>query len=347
MVSRRLFLSAATGAGLALSASGSFGQTAAGGQWRRVRDIPQGANEVIGAAVDGKFLVYGGLSDFVALGLFFMYDPTKDEWTSLPKPPVPVHHGAAVGVGSKFYVFGGFKKPDDGARLWVTQNDTWSFDLVTSKWDKVAPMPTARGALSAVAVGDKAYVIGGAALPTWSRERGFNPNFGGEQSSAIEIYDAKLDSWIKGNAMLTGRNHLNCGVVGGKIFAIGGRVGSAFVGSSTNIGANEEYDIAANTWRPRALMPTPRSGHGVAVLNGLVHTLGGEYVTATSRGTFQTHEAYDPQTNDWKTLTDLPTGRHGYAIATLGDRIYTATGMTTPGTGGGPATGAPVVEVWG
>ena len=102
MVSRRLFLSAAAGAGLALSANCSFGQTAAGGQWRRVRDIPQGANEVIGAAVDGKFLVYGGLSDFVALGLLFMYDPTKDEWTSLPKPPVPVHHGAAVGVAASF-----------------------------------------------------------------------------------------------------------------------------------------------------------------------------------------------------------------------------------------------------
>ena len=135
--------------------------------------------------------------------------------------------------------------------------------------------------------------------------------------------------------MLTGLNHLNCGVVDGKIFAIDGRVASAFVGSSTNIGVNEEYDIAANTWRPRRgrfKWPCPHTG--------------GEYVTATSCGTFQTHEVYDPQINYWKTLTDLPTGKHGYAIATLGDPIYTASGMTSPETCGGPATGAPVVEVW-
>ena len=87
--------------------------------------------------------------------------------------------------------------------------------------------------------------------------------------------------------MLTGLNHLNCGVVDGKIFAIDGRVASAFVGSSTNIGVNEEYDIAANTWRPRALMPTPRSGHGVVDLNGRVHILGVNMSLLQAAGLFK------------------------------------------------------------
>src|SRR5262249_8287442 len=51
------------------------------GKWRVGAPIPEGANEVIGAALDGQIYVYGGQdSANKPQGLFFRYDPTKNEW---------------------------------------------------------------------------------------------------------------------------------------------------------------------------------------------------------------------------------------------------------------------------
>jgi hypothetical protein len=36
------------------------GEASAQGSWTPMKPIPQGANEVIGAAVDGRLYVYGG-----------------------------------------------------------------------------------------------------------------------------------------------------------------------------------------------------------------------------------------------------------------------------------------------
>jgi N-acetylneuraminic acid mutarotase len=136
------------------------------GKWRAGAPIPQGANEVIGAEIDGQVLVYGGQDPGNnAMGIFWKFDPTKNEWSKLPSNPVPVHHGASASIGHKFYVFGGFRLPDTGKVGWYPENKAWAFDLDTQKWSALPPMPTTRGALAAVAVGQKIYVNGGAGIP--------------------------------------------------------------------------------------------------------------------------------------------------------------------------------------
>jgi N-acetylneuraminic acid mutarotase len=318
------------------------------GQWSTVKPIPEGGNEVVGANVNGRFVTYGGLSDFNALGQFYSYDPKADTWVKLPAHPLPIHHTAAVGIGNRFYLFGGLRKPANGERVWMPVNECWAFDFDTMKWAALAPMPTVRGALAAVAVGNRVHVIGGSTLPDYAKARqGFTPAFGGEQAATHEIYDVQSNQWTSARPMLTGRNHHGIGHINGKIYVVGGRVGSAFVGASTNIAANEAYDIATDTWLPRALLPTSRSGVMCSVLDGRLHAIGGEGATGPFRGAFKEHEVYDPPSNTWLKAADMLTPRHAFAIATIDGRIYTATGMDKPGTGGGPATGVPVTEVWG
>src|SRR5215470_28933 len=105
------------------------------GKWRVGAPIPQGANEVIGAALDGQIYVYGGQdSANRPQGLFFRYDPTKNEWTKLQGNPVPVHHGAAAAVGRKFYVFGGFRLPDTGKVGWYPEDKAWVYDVGSASW---------------------------------------------------------------------------------------------------------------------------------------------------------------------------------------------------------------------
>jgi N-acetylneuraminic acid mutarotase len=83
------------------------------------KTILQGANEVIGAAVEGQVLVHGGQdARSRPQGIFWKYDPAKDEWSQLPSNPEPVHHGAAVAIGRKFYVFGGFRLPKSEKPGW-------------------------------------------------------------------------------------------------------------------------------------------------------------------------------------------------------------------------------------
>ena len=143
----------------------SFGAYAQG-TWKQGPPIPQGANEVIGGAVNGKMLVYGGQDGSgKSMGIFWMFDPATNQWSQLPSNPVPVHHGAAAAVGNKFYVFGGFRLPDSGKNGWWPEARAWVYDVDQKKWSELPHMAQPRGALAAVAVGKKIYVSGGAKIP--------------------------------------------------------------------------------------------------------------------------------------------------------------------------------------
>src|SRR5258707_816228 len=128
------------------------------------------------------------------------------------------------------------------------------------------PMPTTRGALAAVAVGQKIYVNGGAGIPQGMQLP--DGLVGGglvDLYSTLEVFDTDTNTWTKLAPMPTPRNHHSIAYVDGKLYAIGGRVGSCYSGGwSSNVWMNEAYDIATNTWATRAPMPTARSAGGRA-----------------------------------------------------------------------------------
>jgi N-acetylneuraminic acid mutarotase len=333
-------------AAVVLMLSGSW--AAAEDSWRQGPPIPEGANEVIGAAVAGQVLVYGGQdATSKPMGIFWKFDPGSGQWSKLPSNPMPVHHGAAVGVGRKFYVFGGFRLPDSGKSNWYPVNNAWVFDLDSQTWSPLPPMPTPRGALAAEAVGGKIYVIGGARIPD-----GMNmPDglYGGGPTELLgtnEMFDTETNTWKTLRPMPTPRNHHSVAEVGGKIYAIGGRVGSCFSnGWSSNVWVNEEYDIASDTWTSRAPMPSARSGTAVAVLNGRIHVLGGEGWIDDFGGVFRTQEAYDPKANRWTRLARMPTPRHGFAAMTVSNKIYAISGVNNAG-GAGTLSVVSVNEIY-
>jgi N-acetylneuraminic acid mutarotase len=93
------------------------------------------------------------------------------------------------------------------------------------------------------------------------------------------------------------------------------------------VDANEEYDPAADRWRPRRPIPTPRSGVAGAVLANRAYVFGGEQPS----GTFRENEEYDPVADTWTARAPMSAGRHGLAAATVGDAIYVLAGGPTPG----------------
>jgi N-acetylneuraminic acid mutarotase len=146
--------------------------------------------------------------------------------------------------------------------------------------------------------------------------------------------------------MLTARNHHGASLIDGKIYVVGGRIGSTFIiGLSTNISTNEAYDTEKNTWSSVLGMPSARSGVGTAVLNGRMHVVGGEAYLNDLVGTYRTHEAFDPKTNSWQRLPPMPTPRHGLAVGEIGGKMYAVSGSNVAG-GGGPHEGVNVNEVY-
>ena len=281
------------------------------------------------------------------MGIFWKFDPAKSEWSKLPSNPVPVHHGASASIGRKFYVFGGFRLPDTGKVGWYPENKAWVFDLDTQKWLALPPMPTTRGALAAVAVGKKIYVSGGAGIPQGMQlPDGLVGGGPVDLYGTLEVFDTDTNAWSKLAPMPTPRNHHSISYVDGKLYAIGGRVGSCYSGGwSSNVWMNEAYDIATNTWATRAPMPTARSGTGIAALDGKIYVLGGEGWVDDFGGVFRANEVYDPNTNTWSRAARMITPRHGFAVAQVGKTIYAVSGVNNAG-GAGTLSVVPVNEIY-
>jgi N-acetylneuraminic acid mutarotase len=72
-------------------------------------------------------------------------------------------------------------------------------------------------------------------------------------------------------------------------------------------------------------MPTPRQNLTASVVNGRCYTVGGE-TAENGHIALSVVEAYDPVTDQWTTLADMPTARIAPAAAVIDDVIYVVGG---------------------
>src|SRR5213596_1070724 len=236
------------------------GGASAQGKWTKLAAFPEPSEELLGASAGGKMYVFCGLAPgWKPIGMVYEYDAAGDKWTKKKPMPLASHHVSFTEYKGKIYAFGGFVLPQSGPAAWVPIDNAWEYDPARDTWRAVAPMPTKRGSPVAVTVGDRMYVIGGAV--TGPKEAAVHPARAHYSTSAVEEYDPATNSWRSRAPLPTPRNHATAGVVNGKVYVIGGRVGGAFVSSgSSNVGVVEEYDPAADLWgSTRARMPSARS----------------------------------------------------------------------------------------
>jgi N-acetylneuraminic acid mutarotase len=298
------------------------------GRWVKLAAFPEPAEELYGAAAGGKVYVFGGLAPgWQPRGLVFEYDPATDKWTKKKPMALASHHVAFTELNGKLYAFGGFVLPASGPPAWVPIDNAWEYDPAADTWKALAPMPTKRGSPVAATVGGKIYVIGGASTHPGSTEPAVHPARPHRSVASVEEYDPATNTWRARSPMPTARNHAAIGVVGGKIYVIGGRLGAAFVGISSPTDLVEEYDPAADQWGTvKARMPTPRSAVAWGVHGGRIYVAGGEVQGPAFMAAFRALEAYEPATNRWITLPSMPIPRHGLAGAVVGNRLHLVSG---------------------
>jgi N-acetylneuraminic acid mutarotase len=306
------------------------------GKWQSAAPFPEPAEELYGIAANGKMYVIGGFgSGGTPMGIVYEYDSTTDKWTKKKSMPVPAHHAALAERNGKIYVFGGFVPyPAPGQQVagWQPVDNAWEYDPIADSWKALAQVPTKRGSPLAAVVSGKIYVIGGATMNASSNEPAVFNNSPARSVGTNEAYDPETNKWETRNPMTTPRNHTFGGAVNGKIYVIGGRLGSPFIGAASNTDVVEEYDPASDQWgAPKAKLPTPRSGGGWAVYGGKIYVAGGEINTPQMAGAFRALEAYDPATNTWTILPSMPNPRHGVAGAFIGNRLHLVSGKITSG----------------
>src|SRR2546430_4492083 len=198
------------------------GPVLAQGKWTKLAAFPEPAEELLGASADGKMYVFCGLAPgWKPIGMVYEYDPAGDKWTKKKPMPLASHHVSFTEYKGKIYAFGGFVLPQSGPAAWVPIDNAWEYDPATDNWKALAPLPTKRGSPVAVTVGDKMYVIGGAAtLPGSSAVHPARPHY---SVGAVEEDDPGAHTRRARSSSPTPRQHPPAGGGEGKNHVIGRR----------------------------------------------------------------------------------------------------------------------------
>ena len=171
-------------------------------------------------------------------------------------------------------------------------------------------MPTARSSGVAVVLNGLIYVAGG------------RPPRG----SDFAVYDPMADSWQVLPNLPSQRNHLTGAAINGRIHVVGGRLGPGLSPQMTTV--HEVFDPGTGAWTTAAPMLRARSGMNGVMARGCVHVWGGEGPS----GMFPDHDSFDPRTNQWTRLRDMPIPVHGvYGSAFVDGLIWAAGGGTNIG----------------
>jgi len=174
-------------------------------------------------------------------------------------------------------------------------------------WVRKADIPYAEDQLHGVVINDKLYSIGHL-LPI-----------------GIERYDPEIDKWSKVADLPIEeycRSGFGVGAIDSKIYFVGGY-------DTGPAPALEVYDLNTRKLLKLADMPTPRSHPGVGVIDGKLYVVGGQnrFLVKNSGDALPTLEMYDPKTNTWSKLADMPTRRAYMGIGVIEGKLYVAGGL--------------------
>jgi subtilisin family serine protease len=206
----------------------------------------------------GLYIVGGRENSGAQTAAVQVYYPNTNTVATIatdPFPPAVLYSpGGVAYAGGKIYVFGGF----DGTNMYAT---TWAYDPAAaagSRWSNTGEdLPTARSYISAIAVGNLIYAIGGDELPALTPivdtvvldatnvAAGWND---------VAMADLPI---VNGDAPAVYVNEGYLGGTGGGIFVIGG--GWPAPGPYRYV---YRYDIATDTWEdfPQLVIPAPATG---------------------------------------------------------------------------------------
>jgi N-acetylneuraminic acid mutarotase len=189
--------------------------------------------------------------------------------------------------------------------VWSTLPTKASEQTTTeNNWTETAPLPktsVAFDGLGAAVVNGEIYFFGG-----WG---------------IAQRYDPKTNVWAEIAPLPEDNVWANVIAFQDKIYVIGG-----IADMPTQV-----YDPATNTWENKTGIPETLIGQKAEVVNGKIYVISGGKpaplgIVSTSDKTY----VYDPSTDLWSTMKQIPTPVQSYASAVIDNKIYIIGGETTP-----------------
>ena len=139
----------------------------------------------------------------------YCYDPSQDNWTTLP--PLPVRLFSLGQVNGKLVAVGGWKKN------YVTTNEVFTYDEQSRKWKQtLPPMPTARYSPGALSLQSALVVAGGLTL-------GGLTSIGARMyTNAVKMFKADTSQWYRTDPLPTACSQISLVIIGNTCYALGG-----------------------------------------------------------------------------------------------------------------------------
>jgi len=202
------------------------------------------------ASVGGKIYLIGGENDGGVTGLVEEYDPASGTWTARSPLATPRKLAAAAAWNGKIYLFGGNTGfcPLESINVYDPINDQW-----TTMTDVLVPP---KYGMAAATYGNRIMLFGG---------------FGGEEGflHSVDIMNPVSGTMSTGHPMFAARNMGAAAADGsGGIYVLGGYDGGY-------LATVERYNVAADSFEPRAEMLTRRSYLQAWWVNNRLYAIGG------------------------------------------------------------------------
>lgn len=249
-------------------------------------------------------------------------DTTTLTWREGKAPPVETHHFQPVVWEGKIWLpgamTGGFPHETglDQIPIYDSATDTWS-------QGPALPVERRRGGTGAVIHDGKLYVICGIIDGHWSGHVAW-----------LDVLDLKTGQWSRLPDAPHARDHFQAAMIDGKIYVAGGRRSSAATKQLFDLTVPEVdiFDPASGTWSTlpaEGNIPTPSAGSMSIGVGPLLLVGGGE---SMAQGTAHNEvESLDTRTGTWSLWSTFTRGRHGSAIARVGDTLFVASGSGSRG----------------
>jgi Kelch motif len=208
--------------------------------WETLARLPEPVRAAAGAARGREFLVLGGTTAAGGGRQVFAYDMRRDRWREGPPLPRVLYNHAAVTVGDRVYVLGGYDTAAEELRS--------VYVLEGSRWRSSAPLPRPVHAFGAVVFRGEIWVIGGRRGETKLRE--------------VWIFNPQTGSWRRGPSLPKPMELLGAAVVGDEIHAVWERT-------------YQIYNAATNRWRDGPSPLVPRHALSLFHVGSALYAVGG------------------------------------------------------------------------
>lgn len=223
-----------------------------------------------------------------------------EDWTSLTNAIEPRVEGHSALIDGKIYVFGGFQTQDI---VPTDQNEVYTID--TNSWSAFTPLPVPVTHVGTAEFEGKVWLAGGFALLNFT-----------QITDAVHIYDTATGTWSAGPPLPQKRSAGAMVRLGRKLHYFSG-----LENRNDNVGDHYVLDLdepgGPQTWTTAAPMPDPRDHLGGAVVGGKIYAIGGQFGHDIDPVDTNLLHMYDPATDTWTRLADMPYIRSHYEPGTI------------------------------